>query len=81
MRSCIVVLACALWLPGCPREAQDPEPGPGRPCITYADCNAGRECGELPMRACVDRLCEDGASLVKPCPGGGLPIPLDAGSL
>lgn len=56
---------------GCPREVQEPEPGEATPCDTLADCNGGRACGSVPLRACVDGLCEEQPSLVIPCLDGG----------
>ncbi len=63
----VVIVVCA----GCPRQPQDPEPGDGTPCESLADCNMGATCGEAPLFACVDGLCEEVASLVRPCASTG----------
>lgn len=60
-------IALSLAVTGCPREVQDPSPGDGPPCDVLADCNGGSSCGEEPLRACVDSLCEQTPSLVRPC--------------
>lgn len=78
MRRTVLALAIALCLAGCPREPDAPDPLGGTPCATNADCNEGRDCGAI--RLCVDAregesgFCEDGASLVRPCPGEGVPV-------
>jgi len=80
MRSPLVAaLALVLLLSGCPREVEEPEPGEARPCEVLADCNGGRTCADVPLEACVDGLCEEQGSLVRPCPGSGEPFPPDAG--
>jgi hypothetical protein len=74
-----ILLAVALFaLPGCPRETDAPEPLMGTPCTQLDDCNGDRGCGALKL--CVngpddtDGFCEEGASLIIPCPGEGEPV-------
>jgi hypothetical protein len=63
----ILLASVGLVVEGCPRSAQDPEPGDAPPCMTLSDCNEGRVCGGEPLYACVDGLCEMEPSLVLPC--------------
>jgi hypothetical protein len=62
----------ALFLGGCPRTPDAPEPLTGTPCEQLSDCNEGVSCGA--MRLCVDGYCEAGASLMRPCREGGDPV-------
>ena len=74
MRRAPLVLAFVLALvaSGCPRTPDAPEPGMGTPCEQISDCNPGATCGALSL--CVAGFCEEGASLIRPCPGEGEPI-------
>jgi hypothetical protein len=74
----IVLALGMLVLPGCPHEPEPPEPTMGTPCTQLPDCNGARTCGALKL--CVmgpdgtQGFCEDGTSLVVPCPGDGTPV-------
>ena len=76
MTTCVLrllsVLVLAVSLAGCPREPEAPEPGMGTPCEQLSDCNPDESCGALTL--CVDGFCEQGATLVRPCPGAGEPV-------
>lgn len=75
MRRAALVLffLCALAASGCPRTPDAPDPGGGMPCDQLDDCNPGGvTCGALTL--CVAGFCEEGASLIRPCPGEGEPI-------
>lgn len=61
-----------LFLAGCPRGPEPPDPGMGTPCEQLSDCNPDRSCGALTL--CVDDYCEQGASLIRPCEGEGEPV-------
>jgi hypothetical protein len=64
----VAVLLAISWLSGCPRDPQHPEPGPSAmECEALEDCNEGRACGNVPLRVCVDGLCAEEATLVRPC--------------
>lgn len=60
------------FLTGCPRQPEAPDPGMGRACEALEDCNTA-SCGALQL--CVDGFCEEGSSLIRPCPGVGAPVP------
>ena len=68
----LAFVALSLLASGCPRTPDAPEPGMGTPCMQLDDCNEGRSCGALTL--CVAGFCEEGASLIRPCPGEGAPI-------
>lgn len=68
----LALVAVALSAVGCPRSPDAPDPGMGTPCEQLDDCNPGMTCGAL--RLCVAGFCEEGASLIRPCPGEGEPI-------
>jgi hypothetical protein len=70
-----LALFAASMVLGCPRQPDAPDPLTGTRCEDLADCNAGRSCGALTL--CVDGFCEEGASLVRPCPGGEPVAPPD----
>lgn len=78
MRRLLLLLA-VLALPGCPRSPDAPEPLSGTPCTQIDECNGDRRCGALKL--CVtgpdgtEGFCEEGASLIVPCPGEGQPVP------
>ncbi|HEY8429038.1 MAG TPA: hypothetical protein VIL20_11715 [Sandaracinaceae bacterium] len=59
-------------LAGCPRQPEAPEPLDGTPCEQLIECNPGRSCGALKL--CVDGYCEEGFSLLRPCPEEGEPV-------
>ena len=63
-------LTClAVHLAGCPPEVREPDPPPGEPCETTADCNRpGGPCGVV--YACVAEVCEREPSRTRPCDGG-----------
>ena len=62
----------AFAISGCPRTPDAPDPGGGMPCEQLDDCNPGRTCGALTL--CVAGFCEEGASLIRPCPDDGEPV-------
>ena len=71
------LLGCAsllviLFATGCPRQPDAPEPGMGTACEQLSDCNPTETCGALKL--CVDGFCEAGRSLIRPCPGSGVPV-------
>jgi len=66
------IVFLALAMSGCPRTPDAPEPGMGMPCEQLDDCNAGVSCGAL--RLCVAGFCEEGNSLIRPCPEVGDPV-------
>jgi len=66
------VLALALFMSGCPRTPNAPDPGMGTPCEQLIDCNPTATCGAL--RLCVAGFCEEGNSLIRPCPDEGEPV-------
>ncbi len=69
----VLALAFGLTLvAGCPREPDAPEPLSGTPCEQLTNCNPGRACGALKL--CVDGFCEEGESLLRPCPEEGDPV-------
>lgn len=62
-------IAFALALGGCPPEVGEPDPPPGEPCETSADCTpADAPCGVV--YACVAEVCESEPSRTQPCDGG-----------
>lgn len=64
--SILAALGLALPLSGCPRDIQPPPPpAEARPCVTHADCNDGRTCGELAL--CVGGLCEERRTFAIAC--------------
>ena|SRR2546428_12002471 len=64
------VALCALAFFACPSGIQPPPVGPD--CVTTADCNVGRGCGDL--RPCVIGRCIPDASIVVPCDGYDTPV-------
>jgi len=61
-----LLLVAVLFALGCPREVDQPEPPPGIPCASDAECTPpGAECGFV--FACVDGVCEEEASRFVPC--------------
>jgi len=73
---CLSLFALAL-LAGCPRDAQEPRRGSAAACARYPDCNEGATCADVPLKACVDKLCEHSPTLVVPCLRS-LTAPIDA---
>ncbi len=62
-------IAIALTLGGCPPEVSEPDPPPGEPCMTAADCTPpDAPCGVI--FACVADVCESEPSRTQPCDGG-----------
>jgi len=63
------MIASALALAGCPPDVAEPDPPPGEPCVTSADCTPpGAPCGLI--YACIAEVCETESSRTQPCDGG-----------
>ncbi len=63
------LIACCIALVGCPPEVSEPDPPPGEPCETAADCvRPDSPCGVI--YACVAEVCEAEPSRTQPCDGG-----------
>lgn len=65
----VAMIAFSFALAGCPPEVSEPDPPPGDPCVTTADCvRPDAPCGVI--YACVAEVCEEDPSRTQPCDGG-----------
>jgi len=67
--SLAILLLGSTLVAGCPRTDPPPDRMGGMPCVTNADCNPDRMCGEMAL--CITGICEEGHTLIVACPGMG----------